>query len=601
MASTGSTGSGKVRRFLIFGVPVMGAFVFFIAGIIFWGGFNTVMEATNTLEFCTTCHEMEQNVYKEYKHTVHAQSRTGVGAICSDCHVPKDWTHKMIRKIQASNEVFHWIMGTINTPEKFNAKRLTLAKHVWKTMKETDSRECRNCHSFEAMNPRFQRPRARKQHLNAMKTGQTCIDCHKGIAHTNVRDKLTEEELEALEKPNPAFIRKVPQEYLDGMKWIEAKEAAEEARRAAEAEAAEADVEARIKSAVAAAVDKVKADLAAAAGSAAPAAATGGGDSISPIDWNSIKPTKVTLFYPGQASFEWVQTGKDHGGARPFTKGGDRCSTCHAKELADMGEKIVTGKKAEPTPIPGKRGHIDVKVQAAHDDTNLYLRFQWPNGKHTPAPFVDGGKMDPDNQVKLAMMIAGTGIERVEQAGCWTTCHHDSRYMPHAPDEAMLEKAKDVLARLTTEPGGGTITKYIKASRTKVEVKGRRKKRRGGWNKLKSEEDIDKLMKAGTFMDIIRFESSGKAENGHVLDSRIMKDEAAIRATGRLEGSTWIVEISKPLNSGKPGDITIEKGKLYTVGFAIHDDFTDARFHHVSLEWKLGLDNDKAEINAIGK
>ena len=27
---------------------------------------------------------------------------------------------------------------------------------------------CRNCHSLESMNPEFQKPRARKQHMNAI-------------------------------------------------------------------------------------------------------------------------------------------------------------------------------------------------------------------------------------------------------------------------------------------------------------------------------------------------------------------------------------------------------------------------------------------------
>lgn len=159
---------------------------FFFAGIVFWGGFNTVMEATNTLGFCISCHEMEDTVYKEYTKTIHYSNRTGVSAICSDCHVPKPWIYKMIRKVQASNEIFHKIMGTVDTPEKFDAHRLEMATRVWNTMKSTDSRECRNCHTFQGMNSEMQRPRARVQHEDAQKSGQTCIDCHKGIAHKPV-------------------------------------------------------------------------------------------------------------------------------------------------------------------------------------------------------------------------------------------------------------------------------------------------------------------------------------------------------------------------------------------------------------------------------
>ncbi|MEW5888689.1 MAG: NapC/NirT family cytochrome c [Pseudomonadota bacterium] len=166
----------------------------FVSGIIFWGGFNTALEATNTLDFCVSCHEMRDTVYQEYKKTIHYSNRTGVRAICSDCHVPKDWVHKVARKIQATGELYGKVMGTIDTPEKFEAKRLTLARHEWKRMKDSDSRECRNCHSFEGMNTEMQKQRARKQHEIARDDNQTCIDCHKGIAHKKPQGMTEEEE-----------------------------------------------------------------------------------------------------------------------------------------------------------------------------------------------------------------------------------------------------------------------------------------------------------------------------------------------------------------------------------------------------------------------
>lgn len=159
-----------------------------VAGIIFWGGFNTAMEATNTLEFCVSCHEMRDTVYEEYKTSVHYRNASGVRAICSDCHVPHDWVPKLVRKIQATNELWHKFRGSIDTPEKFEAKRLQLATHVWDSMKATDSRECRNCHSWDAMAFEHQRARSReKMEPVALGTdlsqGSTCIDCHRGIAH----------------------------------------------------------------------------------------------------------------------------------------------------------------------------------------------------------------------------------------------------------------------------------------------------------------------------------------------------------------------------------------------------------------------------------
>jgi cytochrome c-type protein NapC len=155
----------------------------FVAGIIFWGGFNTAMEATNTLEFCIGCHEMRDTVYQEYKNTIHASNRTGVRAVCSDCHVPKDWVHKVVRKIKASRELYGKITGIIDTPEKFEKARPELAKRVWASMEDTNSRECRNCHSFEGMNPQKQSPAAAEVHAAAKSGGMTCIQCHKGIAH----------------------------------------------------------------------------------------------------------------------------------------------------------------------------------------------------------------------------------------------------------------------------------------------------------------------------------------------------------------------------------------------------------------------------------
>ena len=592
------------------------ALLFFILGIIFWGGFNTAMEATNTLEFCISCHEMEENVYTEYKPTIHHSNRSGVRATCSDCHVPKPWIHKMVRKIQASNEVLHKVLGTIDTPEKFDKKRLKLAKNVWKAMKKTDSRECRNCHNLESMNPAFQKPRARNQHLNAMKEGQTCIDCHKGIAHKGIRKQLTDEEIEELEKPNPDFIREVPQLFLDGLKVVEQqekeaakKEAAEKAKTKEKKKAAKKAEKKRIQDAVDKALkeaeqkhidDAVKAALASSGSTTAantvadptteatpsapatavkaPSTSSGGSN----INWDDVPSRDITLFYPGQSSMEWTLNGKDHGGSRPFTKLGDRCFTCHDKETAKMGEKIVTGQKLEPkeTLIPGKRGSIPVAVQASYDDENLYMRFEWENDVHNPVPFVDGGKMDPENPMKLAIMFATDDVKYAGQAGCWGTCHHDANGMPHVPE-------------------GHKVTKYITESRTKIEIKGRRGKKRGGWDKRKADDEIKTEMDAIHFMDIVRYKSGkNESEDGHILADRIMEGGQGVEFNAKLDGSTWTVEMKRKLKSDKPGDVNMTMDKMINFGFAIHDDHTSERFHHVSLGYKLGFDNDKAEVNA---
>lgn len=156
----------------------------FVGGVMFWGAFNTALELTNTETFCTSCHEMKDNVYQELTNTVHFTNRSGVRASCPDCHVPHQWTDKIARKMQASKEVWGKIFGTINTREKFLDKRLELAKHEWARLKANDSLECRNCHSAVAMDFTKQTQRAADIHAKYLLPGKaTCIDCHKGIAH----------------------------------------------------------------------------------------------------------------------------------------------------------------------------------------------------------------------------------------------------------------------------------------------------------------------------------------------------------------------------------------------------------------------------------
>ena len=167
------------------GIPV-GGYVLFMIGILFTGSFNAAMHYSNTEAFCISCHEMKDNVYEEYQSTIHYSNRTGVRAVCADCHVPKEWFPKMARKIQASmHEIPHWILGTIDTREKFETRRLYLANRVWADMKGSDSRECRNCHELTHMDLEEQQRSARSKHTleRQERRGETCIDCHQGIAH----------------------------------------------------------------------------------------------------------------------------------------------------------------------------------------------------------------------------------------------------------------------------------------------------------------------------------------------------------------------------------------------------------------------------------
>lgn len=263
-----------------------------------------------------------------------------------------------------------------------------------------------------------------------------------------------------------------------------------------------------------------------------------------PADWSKVAAKDVTLFYPGVAPLEWITKGTEHGGARGLKKG-ETCADCHGEEAKDMGVKIASGQKIEPSPIAGKAAFIPVKVQAAHDGENLYLRFTWTQPKASGA-----AKMDDKNPVKIAFMLESGGkVELADQSGCWATCHTDSRTMPGAVE---------------------TKTKYVK----------------GG------------SLAEGKFYDLYQWRSGEKKSfNGYVADKRVMEGgQALVSADGKRDGDTWTVVFSRKLAGGE-ADVALATGKTYNFGFAIHDDSAAGRFHHVSLGYKLGIDA-KADITA---
>lgn len=258
-------------------------------------------------------------------------------------------------------------------------------------------------------------------------------------------------------------------------------------------------------------------------------------------DWSKVPAKSITAFYPGASPIEWILKGTEHGGARALKKG-ETCASCHHDETADMGKKMASGQKLEPKPIAGKAPSVAVNVQAAHDGANLYLRFTW---KQPPG---GGPKMDKDNAVKLAFMLEDNKVERASQSGCWETCHTDARTMPEGKEER---------------------TKYVK----------------------------DGNLATGKFYDLMQWTSKGAKFDGYVADKRVMEGgKALVDAKGEKKGDEWSVVFTRKFAGGE-GDVTLAPGKVVNFGFALHDDHTHGRYHHVSLGYSLGLDA-KADITA---
>ena len=270
-------------------------------------------------------------------------------------------------------------------------------------------------------------------------------------------------------------------------------------------------------------------------------------------DWSRAPARTMKLFYPGQASLEWVMNRPDHSAVPDIVDKKRSCAKCHEGDANEIGEKIVKGvgvgsskSVLEPSPPKGKPGFIPVTLQSAYDADKIYFRFEWtspPNGDK---------KLDLKNEVKLTMMFDGGGtVDGASLNGCWATCHTDLRTMKDAKDDKK--------------------TKYLK--------------------------DAD--LGAGKFMDLIQYRS-GKGEkpvDGYVATSREMEGgKALLKADGKKEGNKWVVTFERSLAGAGKGDHTIAAGKVYNFGFAVHEDYTNARFHYVSLGYQFGLDKPMPEV-----
>lgn len=153
-----------------------------VMAIVIWGTWQGV-HYTSTTEFCLSCHSMRTSG-DEYKTSVHFRNASGVRAECKDCHIPPGVVPTLMRKTEALNDLYHtFISPSIDTPEKFNAKRAELAQREWARMSANNSTACKSCHSYEAMDHGKQSANAAAQMTAAAAKDSNCIDCHKGIAH----------------------------------------------------------------------------------------------------------------------------------------------------------------------------------------------------------------------------------------------------------------------------------------------------------------------------------------------------------------------------------------------------------------------------------
>jgi nitrate/TMAO reductase-like tetraheme cytochrome c subunit len=166
---------------------LVGGIVIGAGGVIFT---DVMVKATGTVEFCgNACHSMQAFTLPEYKESSHYSNKAGVSATCADCHIPHSYPAKLFYKARAGiKDIIGESTGVIATQEKYEKERWRMASHVWAEMKANDSANCRHCHDWDRMALSEQRPMAQSRHEKARKSGGTCIDCHKGIAHKEAEE-----------------------------------------------------------------------------------------------------------------------------------------------------------------------------------------------------------------------------------------------------------------------------------------------------------------------------------------------------------------------------------------------------------------------------
>lgn len=310
------------------------------------------------------------------------------------------------------------------------------------------------------------------------------------------------------------------------------------------------------------------------------------------VNWDTVPAKKVTLFYPGMASWEYLVS-KDHPtGADPVARGEKGCQDCHLKEgiVNIPADEIVKGKlrikskgiALEPVPPMGLSGFKELEIQAAYDTANIYLRLKWPSPE-------GAGFRDPSLEAKglsdrVAIQLNGN-LKSFGKAGCFISCHNDMAYMPDSPTDSEIAAAPFYAKQKRKD-----VRHYAYFTRSK------------GWSGLKREQDMERYLKSGGFMDL--WVAGFKGEEVVVSDESVFSDRSKdssqdISAQGAWQDGFYTVIITRELAPKDQMDIQLKEGKGFYAGLAVYDNKNGNRKHYVSFPFNIMLGGRQADVTAV--
>lgn len=298
------------------------------------------------------------------------------------------------------------------------------------------------------------------------------------------------------------------------------------------------------------------------------------------IDWNTITPYKVNLFYPGITTWEFL-TSKEHGSTGRYSVLNQKksCAGCHVSKgsVFDLRDQEIvsgslrmnrSGKAFEPNPIKDKAPSIKAYIQAAYDGQYIYIRAQWDAaGKSWNTP-------DPERPDRLTFQINSARPE-FAKFGCFINCHNDQNSMPDSPSKEKVAKHPY----------------YAKRNRDDVRLYAFYT-RNDGWDDMKDDAAIDELLKTGGLIDLWVVSLNGKTvetKDEFILADRLEDRQNDIQASGSWESGKYTVIIKRKLITMDEQDVQIKDNSAFNMGLAIHDDWAQKRTHYVSFPIDIGV------------